>query len=219
MRSMDTELHRGVLAELESEPSLRGQEIGVAAEEGVVTLSGYVDSCDHKHVAERAAARVSGVDAVADELRIRAPGPRDQTDTEIAHAVVNHLRSRDVRLPRFLIAKVEGGYVTLVGEVELFHDKWAVEEGISALGGVRGVINLITVKPPELVEDIKSKIESALVQRARRRAGRISVETDGSKVTLSGTVSSFLEEQEALKAARSVRGVDKVEGRLEITGD
>jgi osmotically-inducible protein OsmY len=216
MRSLDAALHRKVLTELESEPSLSEQEIGIAVHGGVVTLLGHVDSHDHRRAAEQAVARVIGVEAVADELDIRAPGPRERTDTEIAHAVASHLQSWNKAPEQNVKVKVERGYVTLEGEVELFHDKAAAEESISDLRGVRGVVNLITVKPPELVEDIKSKIEAALVQMAHRDAARISVEVRGSNVTLNGTVSSITEECEALGAARSVPCVTEVKDRLRI---
>ncbi|NNG17729.1 MAG: BON domain-containing protein [Gemmatimonadales bacterium] len=187
MRSGDVELHRRVLAELAAEPSLTEQ-----------------------------AARVEGVEVVAESLRLRAPGTRQRIDTEIAHAVAQHLKSHFPNTHGGLKARVERGYVTLEGTVELFHDRNAAEEGTSHLAGVRGVTNLITVKPPELVEDIKSKIEAALVHIAHVDANRIGVGVHGEKVRLRGTVSSYAERREAVKAARCVVGVAEVDDQLQV---
>jgi osmotically-inducible protein OsmY len=163
VRISDRLLHRKVLAELESEPCLRNHEIELAVQEGVATLSGFVDSYPQKGAAVRAALRVSGVRSVTLALHVRAPGSRLPTDTEVALAAVDYLKSRSQHGIGGLSVKVEGGWITLEGEVELFLQKAEAEEGVSQLAGVRGVTNAITVRPPELVDDIKSKIEAALV--------------------------------------------------------
>lgn len=163
MRATDAGLHCKILAELQSEVSLRQQGIGVVVQGGVVTLSGCVDSHDHKQEVQRTAARVSGVEAVSNELEVRTPGPRERTYPEIAHAVANHLHNY-LRIPLDVVrAKVEHGWVTLEGEVELFRQRNLAEGGVSNLAGVRGVTNLIIVRPPEAVKDIKSKVDAVLV--------------------------------------------------------
>lgn len=215
MRSTDAELHRRILAELESEPSLKDQEIGVAVHDGVATLSGYVDSYAQKAVAVRAAARVSGVTAVALGLHLRAPGQRGRPDTEIAHAVADELQSRFQHGDELRV-KVEDGWVTLEGEVELFTYRQTSEEAVRHLPGVRGVTNAITIKPPELVEDIRAKVEAALMKLAHLDTKRISVETEGNKIILRGTVSSPAEERQAREAARSAAGEVVVEDQLLI---
>ncbi len=147
MTRTDAELHRRVLAELESEPCLWEQEIGIAVAGGVVTLSGQVESCAHKLAAERAAARVSGVTAVAEELEVhQGARSHERSDTEIAHLVAEFLMC--LHLPGGRVkARIERGWVTLEGEVELPAQKFAAEKGVNRLAGVRGVINLITVGP------------------------------------------------------------------------
>jgi len=160
----DAVLHCRVLAEFESEPSLTGQEIGLAVQKGVATLSGYVDSYSQKGVAVRAAARVDGVKGIALDLRVRVPGPRVRSDTEVALAALDYLRSHCRWGSGQLTVRVEGGWVTLEGEVELFTQKAEAEEAVLQLAGVRGVTNGITVRPPELVNDITSKTEAALAK-------------------------------------------------------
>lgn len=164
MVAMNPELHRRVLGELESEPVFADQEISISVQDDVVSLCGYVDSNEKKYLVEQLVARVKGVRAVAVDLHVRPPGPHEITDTDIGHAVAGHLRGLDV--PAGAVwAKVEGRWVTLEGEVELFCQKAAAEEGLANLPGVRGVINWIRVEPPENVTDIQSKIETALIRR------------------------------------------------------
>jgi osmotically-inducible protein OsmY len=164
MRSRDAELHRTVLAELEKETGLKDQELGVAVQGGVVTLFGVVETYEQKYVAEQTVARVPEVLAVAVDLHVRPPGAHEITDIDIAHAVAGHLRSRLAGSKGKVWAKVEGGWVTLEGEVELFCQKAMAEEGILDLMGVRGVINWVRVVPPETVEDIRAKTEAALAR-------------------------------------------------------
>ncbi len=167
----DLALRRRVLTELESEPSLIEHEIGVVVKGGVVTLSGAVDTCEQKRAAEHAALRVRGVEVLAEGLQVRPPGQRDLTDTEIAHKVADHLEWQVLFPDEEVKAKVEDGWVTLEGDVELFHHRAATEAYIRQLPGVRGITNLITVRPPESVEDIRAKAEAALGRRATARPG------------------------------------------------
>ncbi len=217
MRGSDGEVHRKILAELEAEPSLREEEIGIAVKDGVVTLTGWVQSYDHKFAAERAAARVSGVEAVAEELHVRLPGPpRARDDTEIAHAVTNHLKWH-LHVPNERVkVKVEYGWVTLAGELESLAQKEAAEREISQLSGVKGVISLIEMRPTKWVENIKSKIDAAILRRAQLDQTRIRVQAEDGVVVLSGKVSSPTLEREIVKAARSAPGVIEVVDKLEI---
>jgi osmotically-inducible protein OsmY len=219
MRTIDAKVHAKVLAELESEAALREQEIGVAVQGGVVTLSGKVDRYEQKQIAEQAASRVPGVEAIAEELHVKAPGPVEVTDTEIAHLVAVRLKSRNHDPAHRVTAKVERGYVTLQGEVCLYREKASFEQSLKGLRGVRGVINLIRISPPKLAEDVKSRIEMALVRRASRQADRISVEIEQGKVILNGTIPSASEKLEAIMAARAVPGASEVEDRLAVVGD
>lgn len=142
----DLQLQQEVLEELEFEPSIRELEIGVAAKDGVVTLTGFVDSYAEKKSAERAAGRINGVKAMADEIQVRLPGLYQRTDTDIAHAAVNALRW-DIQVPDDHIkTTVENGWIYLDGEVEWQYQKWAAEDAVTNLMGVNGVTNVITVK-------------------------------------------------------------------------
>lgn len=142
----DLQLQQEVLEELEFEPSIRELEIGVAAKDGVVTLTGFVDSYAEKKSAERAAGRINGVKAVADEIQVRLPGLYQRTDSDIAHAAVNAL-SWDIQVPDDRIkTTVENGWIYLDGEVEWQYQKWAAEDAVTNLMGVNGVTNVITVE-------------------------------------------------------------------------
>lgn len=171
MAAMNPELHRRVLSELESEPALGDQEINISVQDDVVSLCGYVDSHEKKYLVEQLAARVEGVRAVTVDLHVRPAGPHEITDTDIGHEVAEHLRGLEVPVGA-IWAKVEGRWVTLEGEVELFCQKAAAEEGLADLPGVRGVINWIRVEPPEKVTDIQSKVEKALIRRLYEQSRR-----------------------------------------------
>ncbi|HZD52567.1 MAG TPA: BON domain-containing protein [Woeseiaceae bacterium] len=145
---------------LDAEPALRDHEIGIAARDGVVTLSGVVDTDAQRLAAERAAARVTGVVVVVDDLRTREFDFAAVTDTEVAHTIAQLLRRKRHHC-RYLTARIEHGRVTLEGEASLFSEKAALERRVEAIPGVDEVINLITVTPPELVNDITSRVEAA----------------------------------------------------------
>lgn len=207
----DLQLQRDVLDELKFEPSIREMEIGVSAKEGVVTLTGFVDSYAEKFAAERTAERVNGVKAVADEIHVKLPGLYQRNDTDIAHAVVNALRW-DVQVPDDRIkATVEDGWIHLDGEVEWQYQKWAAEGAVRNLTGVKGVTNVISVKPKKVsTYEVSEKIKNSLRRHAERDADKIVVEAKDGQVTLRGTVSSFAERQDAERAAWQAPGVTKV---------
>ena len=146
MRTRNIELHRKVLFELESIADLSDQEIGISVHDGVVTLSGRTDTYEHKFVVEQTVARIPGVKAVAVDLRVGRPGSQDLTDTEIAHAIADILQWSLNGLRKRIIGKVERGWVTLMGEVDFERQRIAVEESVCHIDGVRGVVNMITVK-------------------------------------------------------------------------
>lgn len=213
----DNALQREVLDEIKFEPSLNTAEIGVAVKNGVVTLSGYVDSYTQKLAAEKAAKRVRGVKGLAEEIEVRIPSSAKRTDAELARAALNALEW-DVQVPHDkILVKVEDARVTLEGDVDWGFQKEAATKAVRHLMGVRGVSNLVSVKPRVKTLEIKDRIREAFKRSAELDADRIRVDASDGKVTLSGSVHSLLERDEAGRVAWAAPGVDKVENNLSIS--
>jgi osmotically-inducible protein OsmY len=213
----DEDIQTDVLEELKWDTRVRPNEVGVAVKDGIVTLTGWVDSYMKKMAAEDAAHRVRGVKAVANDIEVRLPGSAERTDPDLAAAVLNALRW-DAGIPAGKIdVTVSQGWVTLKGEVEFGFQKRDAERAVRHLSGIRGITNLIVVRPHVSPGDLKQQIEKELVRNAETDARHITVEVEGSRVILRGTVRSYAEKKAAEDAAWSAPGVSEVDNRIVVS--
>jgi osmotically-inducible protein OsmY len=210
----DEEIQKDVLAELKWDAQVQPNEIGVSVKDGVVTLTGWVDSYLKKWAAEDAAHRVGGVKAVANDIEVKLFSER--TDADIAEAAVRALQW-DASVPADKIqVTVSKGWVMLKGEVNWNFEKQDAERVVRRLTGVKGVSNLITVKPSTTPSELKKRIEDALVRNAKVDANKITVEVQGSKAILKGAVRAWVEKEEAERVAWLAPGVTSVENRITV---
>jgi osmotically-inducible protein OsmY len=210
----DSDLRRDVERELEWEPSVDERRIGVAALDGIITLTGEVGTYSEKWRAERAVERVAGVRGIANEIDVKSTVER--SDTDIAKMAVDALEA-NVLVPADRIqVKAEGGWLTLTGEVPWDFQRRAAERSVRDLPGVRGISNLITIKPRVEPVDIKRKVEETFKREAILDANNITVQVTGDEVTLRGSVRSWVERHEAEKAAWSAPGVKAVHNYITV---
>jgi osmotically-inducible protein OsmY len=216
MRS-DSEIERDVKEELQWNPDLDATDIAVSVKNGVVTLAGFVRSYTDKYEAETAAKHVAGVVGVANDLEVRMPSVDERPDPEIARDAVAAIKSQLPVSSQNIKVVVKSGWVTLEGEVEWQYQRQTAENAVRRIKGVKGVSNLIQLKPRAQPSEIKRKIQEAFRRNAEVDANRIIVETNGSEVILKGTVRSWIEREEAERVAWSAPGVTKVEDQIVVS--
>lgn len=214
--SEELKLQQRVIDELTFDPAVNAAHIGVSVRGNVVALSGHVETYSEKLAAERAARRVKGVTAVAQELDVRPASDKKLADDEIAQRAAKIIDWNIALPPGTINIKVEHGIVTLEGTVEWGYQRDEAEYDVRKLGGVKGISNLLVVMPQARGNDVRAKILAAFERSAEVEATRISVEVVNGKVVLGGKVNSWIERQEAERAAWSVPGVTAVEDRIAI---
>ena len=214
----DSEIKRDVEEELRWDPDIDATDIAVTAKNGVVTLAGFAKSYHDKYEAEVAAKRVLGVVGVANDIVVRLPSVDERSDPDVAREAVAAIKNQLPFSWESIKVVVRDGFVTLDGTVEWHYQRDTAERAIRRLKGVKGVSNLIKVKPKVTPSDIKRKIEEAFKRSAEVDAKRIVVEpANGSGIVLQGTVRSWAERQEAERVAWSAPGVIKVENRITVS--
>jgi osmotically-inducible protein OsmY len=210
----DKQIQQDVMDELLWEPSLNAAEIGVAVKDGIVTLSGAVDSYAKKSAAENVAKNVAGVKALAEDIEVKFSGSFKKNDSEIATAIMQALKWNSFVQDEKIKVKVDDGWVTLEGEVEWGFQIARIKSVINDLIGVRGISNLITVRPRVNMKEVKNQILAAFNRHANIDANLITIETVGNKVILTGKVRSLAEKRDAEKAVWSAPGVAIIENNL-----
>jgi osmotically-inducible protein OsmY len=207
----DSQLQHDVMEELKWDPKVEHSRIGVAAREGVVTLTGFVPNYAQKLAAEKAARRVFGVRGVAQEIEVRFADDPKTSDAEIAGRILDIFKW-DVTIPdQRLTVKVEHGWVTLSGQVDWNFEKAAAYKAASRIGGVKAIANMIEVRAKASAIDLRERIEAAFKRSSEVDANAIAIRVDGSKVKLTGRVHGWNERRIAENAAWSAPGVTEVE--------
>lgn len=212
----DVEIKDDVLDELAWQPNIDETEIGVVVKDGIVTLTGTVDSYSKKLAAEKAVKSVKGVKAVAEDIEVKYVSSFKKNDTDIAKAAITALEWNSSVPHEKVFVKVDDGWVNLTGEVQWAYQKDAARSAVEKLLGVRGVNNLISIKQAVEPYQIKEKIKKALQRSAEIEAQNINVIVDGHNVKLRGKVHSLIEKDEARKAAYYAPGVYQVDNELEV---
>lgn len=212
----DSEIRKNVEAELQWDPDIKATDIALSIKNGVVILAGYVSNYAEKFQAEADVKRVSGVTGVANDIEVRLPAIDKRPDPEIARDAVKALNFQIPVAVGNIKVVVRDAWITLEGSTEWQYIKERAENAVRRLQGVRGVTNIVSVKPKVTPVEIKRKIEEAFKRNAEIDSSHIIVETQGGEVTLKGTVHTWFERKEAERAAWSAPGVTKVEDKISI---
>jgi osmotically-inducible protein OsmY len=216
MRS-DREIERDVREELNWDPDLDADDIAISVKDGVVTLAGFTRSYSDRLEAEHAAKRVAGVHAIANDIEVRLPSIDQRPDPDIARDAVASLKAQLPLSHEKIKVVVKDGWLTLEGTVEWQYQKTTAENAVRKVKGVKGVTNVISLKPKVEPTDIQRRIQEAFKRNAEVDANRIAVETHGSEVILKGTVRSWIEREEAERVAWSAPGITRVDDRIVVS--
>ena len=212
----DVQLESDVLAELAWDPVVNASHIAVRVNDGVVSLSGQVDTYLQKQAAEAAVRRVAGARGLALELDVRLAPEHRRSDPEIAQAALQALAWHSVLPPDSVKVEVEDGWLTLTGEVDWGYQAANAEQAVHSLLGVRGITNRIRLRQRADPEQLRQEIAAALARRAQREAGHIRIEVEGGVVTLSGQVDSLPDHDAAIGVAYAAKGVTRVIDMLQV---
>ncbi|MGZ3276102.1 MAG: BON domain-containing protein [Caulobacteraceae bacterium] len=215
----DQDIKQDVELELSYDPDIDATDIGVAVKDGVVTLAGFVHSYSHRGTAERDAKKVRGVRAVANDLEVRLPAVDERPDPDIARDVAREIKHTLPFAAHHIKATVRNGWVTLEGEVEWRFQSENAEWAARGAKGIKGVSNLITIKPKVKPADVQRQIEDALKRSAEIDAKNITVTAQGREVILRGTVRSWAERDEAERAAWRAPGIGDVDNQIVVKVD
>lgn len=209
----DVSVRDAVMRQLDWDPEVDASAVGVSATNGTVTLTGFIDTYPGKLAAERAAKRVHGVRAVANDIEVRLR--LERTDPDIAQDATRALELRSM-VPKAVQAVVHNAHVTLTGNVDWLYQKESAERAVRHIRGVRGVFNHITVAPQAVVRDVRHRIVTALHQNADVDARHVAVTVSGNTATLTGTVGTWLQRESAERAAANAPGIAHVDNRITV---
>ena len=212
----DNSLRQDIIDELDFEPSIEAADIGVAVEQGVVTLTGHVPTYSQKATVEDVVRHVKGVKGIAEEIEVRPFGTHRTADDEIVKRAVNTIKWNTAVPSDSIQVTVEDGWLTLTGKVEWQYQKTAAADSVRGLAGVVSVTNQIEVKPHASALDVKKRIQDALKRNAEVEAKAIKVNVVDGKVTLEGRVNLWSERSAAERAAWSAPGVSLVVDRITV---